>query len=143
MTFTCKLPGMCPPISSKPSFLNPENAGCDKSFTCSSALANHMHLQHNVEASTPSRDSHGKQKHDHQEPSCPTPTDPAGFSTFKVEPSTLCKLHLPAEPGSASMVTDDTSDAATCNGGGSGKVARDVCSKQTRLPDFSKIPSLW
>jgi hypothetical protein len=82
---------------------------CDKSFTCSDALAKHMRLQHNVEASAPGRGGNRKQKHDREEPSRPTvstASDPAGFSIFKVEPHTPSEMHMPSEAGGTPAADD-------------------------------------
>ncbi|KAF8495938.1 hypothetical protein F5888DRAFT_510267 [Russula emetica] len=82
---------------------------CDKSFTRSDALAKHMRLQHNVEASAPGRGGNRKRKRDREEPSRPTVTtasDPAGFSIFKVEPHTPSEMHMPSEAGGTPAADD-------------------------------------
>ena len=82
--------------------LAPVLVECDKSFTRSDALAKHMRLQHNVEASAPGRGGNRKRKRDREEPSRPTvstASDPAGFSIFKVEPHTPSEMQTPLEVG--------------------------------------------
>jgi hypothetical protein len=82
---------------------------CDKSFTRSDALAKHMRLQHNVEASAPGRGGNRKRKRDREEPSRPTvstASDPAGFSIFKVEPHTPSEMHIPSEAGGTPAADD-------------------------------------
>ena len=72
---------------------------CDKSFTRSDALAKHMRLQHNISPPLPGRGGSRKRKRGDDPPAAadapPHPNaapDPAGFTTFKVEP------HTPREP---------------------------------------------
>ncbi|KAI0274060.1 hypothetical protein BGY98DRAFT_1099239 [Russula aff. rugulosa BPL654] len=82
---------------------------CDKSFTRSDALAKHMRLQHNVEASAPGRGGNRKRKRDREEPTRPTvstASDPAGFSIFKVEPHTPSEMHMPSEAGGTPAADD-------------------------------------
>jgi hypothetical protein len=82
---------------------------CDKSFTRLNALAKHMRLQHNVDASAPGRGGNRKRKRDREEPSHPTisiASDPASFSIFKVEPHTPSEMHLPFEAGGTPAADD-------------------------------------
>jgi hypothetical protein len=70
-----------------------------------------MRLQHNVEAGAPGRGGNRKRKRgDREEPPRPTAasaaSDPAGFSMFKVEPSTPSELRIPSESGGTPGVDD-------------------------------------
>ncbi|KAI0262073.1 hypothetical protein BC834DRAFT_829376, partial [Gloeopeniophorella convolvens] len=86
---------------------------CDKSFTRSDALAKHMRLQHGVEAGAPGRGGSRKRKRgDRDEPARPGTSahahEPAGFTTFKVEPHAPSDAHQPSEPrGAATPGADD------------------------------------
>ena len=85
MHFTPFIPLTCADLA-------PAIIECDKSFTRSDALAKHMRLQHNIEASVLGRGGKRKRSRDREEPS-----RPAGFSIFKVEPHTQSEMHISSE----------------------------------------------
>ena len=130
----------------------------------SDAVAKHMRLKLNVNIGMPGHGGNRKWKHDHEEPSeepshqappeLHIPAEPGGT------PSSDNCLHRVCSPGSSddglpSHLTQDL-DLATGlihgqtpamvimdGSGGNNDVARDVGSKQTRLPDFAKIAWVW